>query len=361
MSIQLGGNMGSVKVQSTRLDLPDDAEEVYAYFEANGYGDGHPVIPPTVERVERFLEAGDQSPDTEIAVLDPGKGVATIEKIAINAVMAGCLPAHMDVIIAALEAHASFPKQGTVMTTAHSLSPLIVVNGPIAKELGIGSGAGGSAVSWRANAAIARAVRLCLINIAGIPGSTDCNTFVWLPKYMYCVAENDEENPWEPFAIEKGYSRDDDVVTVFWKEPAHHLEVMWPTTAQELLAAFCDSMCTVASRSSYGEGQVLMGFCPDQAQLCAKGGFSKQDVKRFMFENARKPLRAYGPKAVPHFKLEWQKFYTSSPDTMMPMVGSPDQIEIIVIGGAGPNSLYFPHGYGPFTRKIARHWRPART
>src|SRR5450759_1254808 len=185
MSIQLGGNMGSVKVQSTRLDLPDDAEEVYADFEAKGYGDGHPVIPPTVERVERFLEAGDQSPDTEIAVLDPGKGVATIEKIAINAVMAGCLPAHMDVIIAALEAHASFPKQGTVMTTAHSLSPLIVVNGPIAKELGIGSGAGGSAVSWRANAAIARAVRLCLINIAGIPGSTDCNTFVWLPKYMY--------------------------------------------------------------------------------------------------------------------------------------------------------------------------------
>ena len=353
--------MGSVKVQSTRLDLPDDAEEVYAYFEANGYGDGHPVIPPTVERVERFLDAGDQNPDTEIAVLDPGKGVATIEKIAINAVMAGCLPAHMDVIIAALEAHASFPKQGTVMTTAHSLSPLIVVNGPIAKELGIGSGAGGSAVSWRANAAIARAVRLCLINIAGIPGSTDCNTFVWLPKYMYCVAENDAENPWEPFAIEKGYTRDDDVVTVFWKEPAHHLEVMWPTTAQELLAAFCDSMCTVASRSSYGEGQVLMGFCPDQAQLCAKGGFSKKDVKRFMFENARKPLRAYGPKAVPHFKLEWQKFYTSSPDTMMPMVGSPDQIEIIVIGGAGPNSLYFPHGYGPFTRKIARHWRPVRT
>lgn len=349
--------MGAVHLQSTRLDLPDDVEEVYAHFEASGFGDGHPVIPPTLERVERFLAAGDLSPDTQIATLEPGKGIATVEKIAINAVMAGCVPEHMDVIIAALQAQASFPKQGTTMTTAHSLSPLIVVNGPIARELGIASGAGGSSVSWRANAAIARAVRLCLINIAGIPGSTDCNTFVWLPKYMYCVSENDAENPWEPFSVEKGYQPDEDVVTLFWKEPAHHLEVMWPTTPQELLAAFCDSMCTVASRSSYGEGQVLMGFCPDQAQLVAKGGFSKKDVKRFFFENARKPVRAYGPKAVPHFVLEWQKFYTSSPDTMMPMVSSPDKIEIIVIGGAGPNSLYFPHGYGPFSRKIERHWR----
>ncbi len=353
--------MGSVKARSTRLDLPDDVEEVYAYFEANGYGDGHPVVPPTVERVERFLEAGDLNPDTEIAVLDPGKGSATVEKIAINAVMAGCIPAHMDVIIAAIEALASFPKLSNSMTTAHSTSPLIVVGGPITKELGIGSGAGGSTVSWRANAAIARAVRLCLINIAGIPGTTDCNTFVWLPKYMYCVAENDEANPWEPFAIEKGYSPDDDVVAVFWKEPAHHLEVMWPTTAQELLAVFCDSMCTVGSRSAYGDGHVLMGFCPDQAQLCAKAGFSKQDVKRFVYENARKPLRVYGPHAASHFKLEWQKYYTHSPDAMVPMVSSPDQIEIIVIGGAGPNSLYFPHGQPPLIRKIARHWQPRRT
>ncbi len=352
--------MGTVNARSTRLDLPDDVEAVYAHFEANGFSDGHPVIPPTVERVERFLAAGDLSPDQEIAVLDPGKGIATVEKIAINAVMAGCEPAHMDVVVAAIEAIATFPKLGNVMTTAHSLSPLIIVNGPIAQELGIGSGAGGSSVSWRANAAIARAVRLSLINIAGIPGTTDCNTFVWLPKYMYCVAENDEANPWGPYSIEKGYTASDDIVTVFWKEPAHHLEIEWPATAAELLAAFCDSMCTVASRSSYGEGHVLMGFCPDQAQLCAKAGFSKQDVKRFIFEHARKPLRAYGPKAVNRFKLEWQKFYTHSPDALMPMVNAPEAIEIIVFGGAGPNSLYFPHGYGPFIKKIARHWRPAR-
>ncbi len=168
-------------------------------------------------------------------------------------------------------------------------------------------------------------------------------------------------NPWEPFAIEKGYSPDDDVVAVFWKEPAHHLEVMWPTTAQELLAVFCDSMCTVGCRSAYGDGRVLRGFCPDQAQLCAKAGFSKQDVKCFVFENARKPLRVYGPHAASHFKLEWQKYYTHSPDAMVPMVSAPDQIEIIVIGGAGPNSLYFPHGQPPLIRKIARHWQPRRT
>jgi hypothetical protein len=349
----------TVKMRSARLELADDVEEVYRHFEASGFGDGHPVIPPTPERVERLLAAGDLDPERELCVLDPGKGVATVEKVAINAVMAGCLPEHMDVVIASLQALASFSGQGNAMTTAHSLSPLIVVNGPVARDLGIASGAGGSSVSWRANAAIARAVRLCLVNIAGIPGSTDCNTFVWLPKYMYCVSENDEANPWEPFAIEKGFSPEDDVVTVFWKEPAHHLEVEWPTTAPELLASFCDSMCTVASRSSYGDGQVLMGFCPDQAQMCAKAGFSKQDVKRFVFENARKPLRTYGPQAAERFNLTWRKFYTHSPDAMVPMVGSADAIEIIVIGGAGPNSLYFPHGWGPFIQRIGRHWRPA--
>ncbi len=352
--------MGSVTAKSARLDLPDDVEQVYAYFEANGFSDGHPVIPPTVERVERLLAAGNLSPDKEIATLDPGKGIATVEKIAINAVMAGCLPEYMDVIIAAIEGLAASPKLGNSMTTAHSTSPLLLVGGPVVRELGIGSGAGGSTVSWRANAAIARAVRLCLINIAGIPGTTDCNTFVWLPKYMYCIAENEEANPWDPFMIEKGYSADDDVVAVFWKEPAHHVEVMWPATAQELLAAFCDSMSTVGSRSAYGDGHVLLGLCPDQAQYCAKAGLSKRDVKRFIFENARTPAGAFGPKALSHFKLEWQKFYTHSPDAMVPMVSSADEIEVIVIGGAGPNSLYFPHGKPPQIKKIGRHFRPPR-
>jgi hypothetical protein len=349
--------MATVTLSSKRLDLPDDVEEVYAYFEAQGFGDGHPVIPPTPERVGRFLARGGMDPQTEIVTLEPGLGVGTLEKIAISAVMAGCVPEHMDVLIAALKALASAPIQNVAMTTAHSLSPFIVVNGPVAKELGIASGHGGSAVSWRANAAIARAVRLSLINLAGIPGSTDCNTFVWLPKYMYCIAENVAASPWESFAVEKGFGPADDVVSVYWKEPAHHIEVWWPTTAQELLAAFCDSMCTVASRASYGDGQVLMGLCPDQAQLCAQAGFSKNDVKRFFYEHARKPLRTYGPRAVQGFNAEWQKFYTHSPDAMVPMVRSADVIEIIVIGGAGPNSVYFPHGGGPYVKPIERRWR----
>ncbi len=349
--------MAAVTLQSKQLDLPDDVEAVYAHFEAQGFGDGHPVIPPTPERVERFLARGDLDPAAEVVTLEPGLGVGTVEKIAISAVMAGCLPEHMDVVVATLQALATAPIQNIAMTTAHSLSPLIVINGPVAQELGIASGQGGSAVSWRANAAIARAVRLCLINLAGIPGSTDCNTFVWLPKYMYCIAENVGASPWEPFSVEKGFAPDEDIVSVYWKEPAHHIEVWWPTTAQELLAAFCDSMCTVASRGSYGDGQVLMGLCPDQAQLCAQAGFSKKDVKRFFFEHARKPLRRYGRNAAQGFNAEWQKFYTFSPDAMVPMVRSADLIEIVVIGGAGPNSVYFPHGAGPYVKRIERHWR----
>ncbi len=349
------------ELKSKRLELADDAEEIYEYVEQNYWGDGHPVIPPTEERVRRFLSKGRVDPQKVVATLEPGGGVATIEKIAVNAVMAGCLPEYMDVVVSAIELlgpdlqgdHSSSP------TSAHSISPLLILNGPVAKEMGIATGAGGSSVSWRANAAIARAIRLCLINIAGIPGLTDCNTFVWLPKYMYCIAENEDGSPWESLAVEKGFSPTDDVLTCHWVEPPHHLEFGWPVTAQELLAGFCDGLCTVTDRSA--SRAVLMpviGFCPDEAHLCANAGFSKRDVKRFLFDHGRKPLRAFGPPAAAKgFPLEWQKFYTHSPEAMVPMVASPENIDIIVIGGVSPGSLYLPHSAGGLRKKIERNWR----
>jgi hypothetical protein len=346
---------------ATRLDVSDDIEETYGHFEDEGFGDGHPIVPPTEERVERFLADCLLESDTEIAVLPPALGIATVEKIAINAVMAGCRPEYADVVLAAIQVLGDPQirelETGPMMTTAHSISPLLIINGPIAKELAITSGADGSAVSWRANATIARAVRLSLINIGGIRGTSDCNTFGWLPKYMYAMAEDEAASPWESLSVEKGFAADDDTVTVFWKEPPHHMELSWEITAHGLLAAFCDSMCTVASRASYGDGNVLLGLSPRHAGACAGAGFSKRDVKRFIFEHARTPFAAYGPAAGAKFRADWRKFYTHSPDCMVPMAASPDEIDVIVLGGSGPESLYFPHGRGAHTKKIERHWR----
>jgi hypothetical protein len=344
----------------TTVPISDDAEAVYEYFEREGWGDGHPIVPPTEERVARFLSHSNLDPDEQVGVFPPAQGVATIRKLVINAVMAGCLPEHMDVVLAVMHALGESPGRDQLhmwMTTTHSVSPLLVVSGPSAKRIGITSGAQGSAVSWRANAAIARAVRLSLLNLAGIRGVTDANTFGWLAKYLYCIAEDEDwAGPWETFRVEKGYLADDDVVAVFWKEPAYHLELHWPASAQEMLAAFCDSMCTTASRSSYGEWNLLLGMSPRHASACADAGFSKKDVKRFIYEHARRPLRVYGPNAPSTFTAEWKKFYTHSPDAMVPMISSPGQIDVIVFGGAGPESLYFGMGGAPIVAKIGQHF-----
>ncbi len=358
--------MAQVTTKSSSVDVVNDPEAFYALAEEEGWGDGHPLIPPTQERVERFLSQGDLDPDTVIAVLPPGRSMATVEKIAINAVMAGCKPEYMDVVLTAIRLLAMGGEGGWlghVMTTAHSRSPLLVINGPIARDLGITTGADGSAVSWRANAAICRAVRLTLINIAGIRGVTDGNTFGWLPKYMYAIAEDEAATPWESFSVEKGFTPNDDVLTVFWSEPARHLDVNWAVTVPQLLALFCDAMQLAACYQGGG----LLGLSPRHARACALAGFSKADVKRFIFEHARKPLKAYGGDIVSHFNdPEWRKFYSHSPDAMVPMVSSPDENNVVVFGGSGPESLFFNGTTGTLTTplrigKIERHYSSPRS
>ena len=172
-----------------------------------GWTDGLPVVPPTGDLVEDFIGASGRQGDELIAELPPLGGRATVERIAVNAVMAGCLPEYMPVVITAIEALMDdrFNLRGVMCSTGIH-TPLVIVNGPISKTLDINSGYNCLGQGWRANATIGRAVKLALVNLGGaIPGDTNKATFGHPGAYTYCMAEDEDANPWEPYHVEAGF------------------------------------------------------------------------------------------------------------------------------------------------------------
>src|SRR5512138_652313 len=201
----------TMKLISEQIEVDESLDSINELFYEKGWSDGLPVIPPTEERVRRILSAVRRDPQELIATLLPLNGMATIEKIAVNAVMAGCLPEHLPVVIAAVESIAD-EKFGilAIQTTTHPCGALVVVNGPIAKKLGINSSGSAFGPGSRANATIGRALRLVMVNIGGaIPGEVDKSTMGQPAKYTYCVAENEEKNPWQPLHVERGFEAND--------------------------------------------------------------------------------------------------------------------------------------------------------
>jgi hypothetical protein len=181
-------------------EVDDDPEAVYEFLCAKGWSDGLPVIPPTPERVERMLAYCDRDLDKPVVKIPPRYGAATPIRIAANAVMAGCKPQYFPLVVLALEAMAEEPYNlyGTQATT-HPCTPMLIFNGPVAREVGLHAGQNCMGNYFRANAAIGRAVRLALVNIgAAIPGVGDMATQGTPAKFTFCVAENEEASPWEP-------------------------------------------------------------------------------------------------------------------------------------------------------------------
>lgn len=339
---------------ATKVEVADDVEAAYEYVEQELWSDGHPIIPPTEERVEKFVRYLGRQPQDVVAVVEPFKGLATVEKIASCAVMAGCKPEYVPVLMAAVE----IVGENRVwtyrrMVTSHSISPLMIINGPVRKKLGINCGSEGMGVSWRANATIARALRLLVINIGGVPGISPTNTWGWLVHYSYCIGENEEQSPWEPYHVERGFKDSDSTVTLLWLEPPRHVEMSYPHSTQELLQAMGRHVANPAIRMAVSHSYPIMMFGPDHARGVAQAGFSKKDVKRFFYENARCAYGWYGEHAKAGFPPEWQKFFTHAPDVMVPLTTGPEDWQIMVAGGAGPQSLWLAHQAAePFIKKI---------
>ena len=333
--------------------LEDDPSVLLAEFSAREWCDGLPIVPPTAERVAAMLGGRDGA--TSLGAMPPLWRRATVDKLAVNAVMAGCEPAAFPIVLAAVEAmlDPTFNLYG-VQATTHPVAPLLVVNGAYGRRVGLHAGSGCFGPGFRANATIGRAIRLILLNVGGAwPGRYDMATQGGPAKYAYCIAENEEASPWGPL-------RDGDTVTVYGGEGPHNVNDHVSTTASGILANVADTAVSLGSNVGwyFSQAQLMVVLGPEHARTIAGDGFTRADVQRFVYENARQPLSLmrlggmYGMQDWP----AWMNA-TTDPDARLPRVPSPDDIFVVVAGGSGKHSAVVPNC--TFSRAVSRSIRPA--
>ena len=284
-----------------------------------------------------------------VAVLPPAKGIATVEKIAVNAVMAGCRPGYMPVIVAAVEALADPDfNLNAVQGTTNPVAPLLIVNGPVRHACGFNAGYGCFGPGVRANATVGRALRLILINLGGgVPGEADMAVAGHPGKYTFCVAENEEASPWEPLHVERGLARHDSAVTVVGISG-------FINTLQAGVADLAEALTFVGSNDYRFGGCSVVALNPAQARALAAGGLDKAAIKRGIYERSK--------KRVGDFERAWLEARAGDlpmlddPDAPVPIARQPDDLIVIVAGaaGAGNHSLALP-SFGnsrPVTRPV---------
>lgn len=338
------------------LELPDSLEAVEAHFRERGWTDGLPIVPPTPARVAAMLAGIDVEPDTVIGKIPPLWGEATVEKVAINAVMAGCPPEVMPVLVDALEAmlEPAFNLYG-VQATTHPVAPLLIVHGPAAARLGLHAGAGVFGPGHRTNATLGRAVRLCLWNLGGgRPGVGDMATQGSPAKYSYAIAERVEASPWGPLHASLGFEPEESVVTVFGGEGPHNVNDHVSQRAANLLTVIADTAATLGSNVGWylAQSQVLVVLGPEHAATIAADGLSRADVQRYLYEHARRPLHRLKQGAMWGIH-DWPRWMETADDhALLPIVPGPEDILIAVAGGAGKHSAVVPNCC--FSRAVSR-------
>jgi hypothetical protein len=339
----------------SRHRAPEDLLAFQAFMMERGWGDGLPMIPATAERVLAMIAGAGRPADDLVAILPPRLGRATVERVAVNAVLAGALPEHFPVILAAVEAVAepAFNLQA-IQTTTHPCSPLIIVNGPIAARLGINGAGNALGQGHRANAVIGRALRLLLQNTGGArPGSEDRATQGHPGKYSYCVAENEAASPWEPLSVERGFPAGVSTVTVCASEGPHNINDHGSATPEGILTTVAGTAATVGSNNIYLGGEPLVVLGPEHAATVAGGGWSKADFKRALWERAQVPLSRFDPSNLERFAvIHPAGFKDRPPETLAPLARAWTDIMVVVAGGAGKHSVLIPT-FGA-TRSVTR-------
>jgi hypothetical protein len=326
------------------LDLADDSPEaVLDAYEGRGWGDGLPLVPPTRDRVDAMLAAlGDVDPDEPVATLPPRFGVATRRVIAINAVLAGCRPEHLPVVVTAVRAlgRTEVNLRG-VNATTHPVAPLLIVHGEIAERAGYNSGLGAYGPGNRANATTGRAVRLVLLHVAGaVPGPGDASTQGGPAKYTYCVAENLPATPWEGYAASRGVTAPS-AITIHCGEAPHNVHDMESDHPAPILDKIASAMATMGQNNvCIGQGEYFVALCPEHAATAAAHRWTRRDIASYLFQKARLPVDLVRANFG---SLAWAPWmYGLRPGEQVPMTAHPDNISVYVCGGAGKHSSVVP-------------------
>jgi len=321
----------------TVADLDSAIELCYT----NGWTDGLPVVPPTAERVKAMLEAGGLEPERQLAFIENRQISVTAEKVAINAVMAGCKAEYMPVIAATVEALADplYGYHGPATSTGGS-AVFMLVNGPIARKLDINSGDNLFGPGWRANATIGRAVRLVMRNVIGtLPGELDRSSLGHAGKYTFCIAENEVNSPWPPFHTTRGFRADQNAVTIFAAYAPHQYANRLSATPEGVLATACAHIKVSAGTAR--QPQYAMVFAGEHQAIFKKAGWAREDVQRYVFEHTKNTVAD-----LKRINMIAGEVKPEDERTLFPLVERQQDLLVIAAGGfAGVQSAFIP-GWG---------------
>ena len=328
---------------------PHPARDAAEHYYRRGWTDGLPVVAPTIGRVEAMVRGGARDARDVVGELEPLKGLATVERIAANAVMAGCTPDLFPFVLAAVDGIAApeFNLNG-VQTTDENVAPLLMVSGPGARAAGFNDGFGALGPGWRANAAVGRALRLVMHNIGGgWPAAVSFAGLAQPARYTLCLAEAAELSPWEPLGVELGFDEEATIAVVQRAE-----------TCINVTGGLVDIASVMGSAASLFtmlyNGIVAVVLAPFVASELAARGWSKRDVKRRLFETGRMPAEAWRRSWLVERLIaaeRWPEWVHKAAETgSIPAVAGPEDITVIVAGGDVPipQCAYLPSwGFPP--------------
>ena len=338
----------------TLFSVPGDPAKMFRDLADRGWTDGLPVIAPTDAAVGAMIAASGLAKDVSLGVFPPLNGDATVEKLAANTVMAGCLPAYFPLVLASVRAvlRPGYNLDG-VQTTTGNVAPLAIVNGPCRDKLAINYGANALGQGWRANATIGRAIRLIMANVGGAaPGSLDKSTIGQPAKYSFCVGENEAANPWQPLQVERGLARDADAVSMFGCSGVYSAVDMASQTAKGLLKTFALTM-TGGLASGVTSTEVMFIICPEHAAILARDGLTKNKLRDELFALARVPFEKISDENIELLEKRRPQWFQPGLAREIGAVDKPEDIWLVVAGGAGAKSAYIPGRTGTRLQTVA--------
>ncbi len=339
------------------LELNADPVVIEEFFFDHGWTDGLPVTPPTRAAVDAMLLQTPHDRSQTLGPIPPRMRVVSVEKIAINAVMAGCKAEYFPVVLAAVEAVLDENcRLYGIQTATNNTTPLIIVNGPAVQRLGLNAAGNVFGAGCRANASIGRALQLVLRNLGGdVPGETDMATHGQSGKFTFCIAENEADSPWPPFHVERGFAASDSTVTVIGASPGHNLFTYGCETGAEILDHFIGGMTALGHNNVIFPTGPLLVIGPEHAGVLARDGYDKAAIRLAVFERARIPLSRFVARTVRGLHHRRSRWFEQFPDAdHIGVADDASQVNIVVAGGAGIHSMFVPtsFSYGPVTRAV---------
>jgi hypothetical protein len=332
------------------------AVDEFEFFLQKQWSDGLPVVTPTEDRLQAMLKGTRRDPDELIGNVPPAMEPATVRTVAIHALMAGCKPEYLPVVLGglALMLREEFNMNG-VQGTMHGVAPLMIVNGPYAQQIGLHGGNGCFGPSFRANATIGRAIRLMMLNLGGgIPGVASATIFATPMRYTACLTENTERSPWHTLAVSKGYAETDNVITCGMVESPRLCFDDVSQEPQRLLTGIADSMVAMGSWNMHAQSDMVVAMGPQHASICAQAGMSHADVHARLCALAGRKVRDlrnggnWRRERALGFPI---KVDPDDDDCFIPAIKDPRDLQLIVAGGWGPCTAVC-HGWSGGSRAV---------